>query len=225
MKAPLVFILTITLYCCTPAKEESRETLSNQDTSAIIQTFIYGLWSMDSGNSLLNEGFYFRNDGTVDFVSSEITGNWRLKGNDSLNIDYTYWYDMHNLIFKIDSLNEGRMVLSDTNGFHVFRKIPFGLNPEGNVAGGYSGYIDPGQSKEFPIELPPAKKIAVMMACPDSSVTFRLYDDQTREITSADVRNWTGIVIRGGKYKIVLTKPLKSKWNEEADYDIKVMVY
>ncbi len=222
---PLLFIIISTLLCCSPAKEESKEVSSVSDTTQIINTFICGLWSMDSGNTLNNQGFYFRNDGTVDFVSSEFSGNWKLIGTDSLKIEYNIWTDNHQYTIKIDSLSESRMVLSDSDGQTVYRKVPFGMNNEGNVIQGFSGYISPGQSKEYKVDLPPAKKIMLKMACPDSSVTFRLFDDREHEITSTSVHSWAGILIRTGKYKILLSKPLKSKMNEEADFDLKVMVF
>lgn len=223
---PLLFILTATLLCCSPVKEQDSKTPAvSSDTTEIINSFIYGLWSMDSGNTLVNNGFYFKNDGTVDFVASEATGNWILKGSDSLEIKYNSMDQSFNAAMRIDSLSDSRMVLSDSEGVHVYRKVPFGMNLEGMVIQGFSGYLGAGQSKEYTFEMPPVKKILLKMICPDSSVTFRLYDDRKNEVTSTEVRNWTGIVVRSGKYKLILTKPEKSKWKEDADFDIKVMVY
>jgi hypothetical protein len=226
LHAPIAFIYVAVLLSCSPAKKESEPVQEEirGDTATIISSFITGLWSKDSGNTLTNEGFNFRNDGTVDYVSSEMSGNWELR-KDSLKLSWTSWDMAGESIFHIDSLTESRMVLSDTGGSHIYRKVPFGMNQEGNVAQGFSGYIKPGESKEYSFDLPPAKKILVKMTSPDSSVMFRIFDNGNSEITSAPVRNWTGIVIRSGKYRLLLTKPEKSKWKEEADYDIKVVVY
>jgi hypothetical protein len=179
---------------------------------------------MDSGNTLSNEGFYFKPDGTVDFVSAGATGNWNLDSNNTLNILFSAFNEENRTIYKIDSLSESRMILTDAAGPHVFRKVPYGENNEGVVTQGFSGYVAAGESKEYEFDLPPAKRIALKMVCPDSSVTFRFFKDG-KELSSTGVRFWTGIIVQSGKYKLVLTKPVTGGMKEDSDFDLKVVVY
>jgi hypothetical protein len=224
--SPLLLFLTIAFYCCSPVKEESNDSAANDsDTTLMAKQWLYGLWSEDSGNILSNTGFYLSNDGTMQMASAEYDGEWKLVGLDSIKIKINGLNRDYESNYSIDSLSENRMVLRDSEQAHVFRKVPFGFNAEGKVIQGYTGYIAGGTTKDYYFEMPPAKKILLKMYCPDSSVTFRLYDDRNKEITSTGVRNWAGIVIRSGKYKITLDKPKDSKWKEESDYDVKVLVY
>jgi hypothetical protein len=223
---PLLFVLSITLYCCSPAKEENADRSSaDSDTTLLAKQWLYGLWSEDSGNTLSNSGFYIRNDGTIDMALDDASGSWELVGLDTIKIKFPGLNKVYESNMIIDSLSEDRMVLHDSDGIQVFRKVPFGINNEGQVIQGFSGYVSPGTNKDYFFEMPPAKKVMLKMYCPDSSVTFRLYDDREMEITSTGVRNWAGIVIRSGKYHIALTKPKDSKLKEEADFDLKVLVY
>ena len=112
--------------------------------------------------------------------------------------------------------------MHDQSDTIVFRKVPFGTSPQENVLSGFSGSIAPGQEKEYTVELPAVKKIGLKLSSGNGNVKFLLYDG-TKEIGSS-VMEWTGIVIRGGKYKIKLIFP-KSGKSESADYDLKVYTF
>jgi hypothetical protein len=214
------------IVCCTPEKKSAEESSSyNQnDTMELIRGFIYGLWSMDSGNSLNNEGFYFKTDGTVDFVGSDISGEWELKSKDSIKVSYSYFRSDFKLYYKIDSLNNNRMIIHDSDGTYLFRRVPFGINNEGNVLQGFAGSLSPGDEKEYMLNLPSTKKIALKLSSTDSTITFRLFDGGN-ELTSAPLHAWTGIIIRSGKYRAVVSKMKNSPIKGEGKFDLKVIVF
>src|SRR6187401_2551386 len=102
---PFLFLLNVIFVCCSGPKQEPKEPVKTYDDSIqAIHTFLYGLWSEDSGNVLANTGFFFRNDGTVDLIASEYTGKWKINGKDSLQIDFDTWSGTKISLFRIDSL-------------------------------------------------------------------------------------------------------------------------
>ena len=216
----------IGVICCTPDKKSEEVVSSNNpnDTMELIRGFIYGLWSMDSGNSLNNQGFYFKNDGTFDFVGSDQSGEWELNSNDTIKISYSTFRESYILHYKIDSLNTDKLIIHDSDGTYLFRKVPFGMNNEGNVLQGFAGSLASGEEKEYNVDLPATKKITLKLSSPDSTITFRLYDG-SNELTSAPLHAWTGIIIRSGKYRAVVSKPKNPKSIGDGDFDLKVIGY
>src|SRR3954464_7956220 len=111
---PLLFVLSITLYCCSPAKEENADRSSaDSDTTLMAKQWLYGLWSEDSGNILSNTGSYLSNDGTMQLTSAEYEGEWQLVGLDSIKIKINGYNRIYETDYSIDSLSENRMVLRD----------------------------------------------------------------------------------------------------------------
>lgn len=227
-KIPALFFLLIISFSCTNPKNEIPDERKyanrrqSDDISFISKQLICGLWSVDSGNILTNEGYYFTSDGTLGFIASEFTGSWELVGNDTLKIKYNNYVKDIEMPFKIDSLSESRLVMHDQSDTIVFRKVPFGMNPEENVLSGFSGSLSPGQEKVYTVELPSVKKIGLKLTSGNENVKFLLYDGE-KEIGSS-VMEWTSIIIRGGKYKIKLIFP-KSDTKDDADYDLKVYTF
>src|SRR5436190_24267864 len=116
MKWFLIF-LCIGFFSCSGIKKNDVENNSihnKTDTMEIIRQFISGLWSMDSGNILMNEGYYFKSDGTVDFVAAEASGQWQLISKDSIKIEYHSFDQNIMSVSKIDSLSNERMILNDS---------------------------------------------------------------------------------------------------------------
>jgi hypothetical protein len=224
-----ILIFTTLIYSCTERPKIPESVVEEKSDSAkIVEQFIYGLWSMDSGNTLYNEGFFFRPDGTVDLVGSETTGKWRFNGKDSIVLSFdsykanTAMNTTNDSFLKIDSITDSRMILSDESGTHLFRKVPFGMNNEGTVIQGFAGELSPGDKKEYSFDLPPAKKVSIKLKA-DSAILFRVFD-QKDELTSLPVREWTSIMIMGGKYKIEVQNSSSKKSGDEG-YDLKILVY
>lgn len=219
-----ILVFSTLLYSCTnEIKNESEIKGGNEnDTLEIVRTFVYGLWSLDSGNSLYNEGYYFKPDGTVDFVAAEVSGTWELSGSDSIKIEYSSFDEVYKEFLKIDSINDNRMILTNKEGSHLFRKVPFGMNSEGTVLQGFAGKAEPGQIKEYAFEVPSSKKIQLKLSTQDPEISMRVYDG-TNEITSSEVKSWTAIMIRSGKYFVRVSKTESGK--TPGEFDLKVISY
>ena len=209
---PFAFILLI--YSCSGDRKEpaslNESNVSVNDTTQIIQSFICGLWSLDSQNILNNEGYFFKPDGTVDFVASEYTGNWEVIGTDSISLKYAFFDSAYETGFHIDSLTESRMVLSDSDGVHLFRKVPFGVNTEETVISGFSGTLLPGITKEYSFTIASAKKLRIALNTNSENVRLRIFDDNS-ELSSIPVKDWQSIMVRSGNYKIVVDYVDKKK--------------
>jgi hypothetical protein len=219
---PFLFVLFI--YSCSgDAKRpagESETGVAVNDTTQMIQSFVCGLWSLDSQNILNNEGYFFKPDGTVDFVASEYQGNWEIVGTDSIKLKYSFFDSAYEQGFHIDSLSESRMVLSDTDGTHLFRKVPFGINAEETVISGYSGTLMPGLPKMYSFTIPSAKKLRIALSTTSENVKLKIYDSGG-ELTSTPVKDWQSIMVRSGEYKIVVDylEPANAKME---DFSVKV---
>lgn len=223
MKFSLILFCTILFACTSPVKEKSNdESLISGDTLKVVENFIYGLWSMDSGNTLFNEGYLFNSDGSVKFVASEREGTWNLCGKDSLKISYAYINESYDSYLKIDSITESRMILTDEEGTHLFRKVPFGMNNEGVVIQGFAGSLGTDDKKNYVIEIPPARKIYLKLKASDDTF-FKVYDNE-KEITATPLHEWTAIMIRGGKYRLEVFR-LAKKNSKAEDFDLKVIAF
>jgi hypothetical protein len=228
-----LFPLIFSVIACTSCSEFPKEKLpvqtntgQQEDTLSLIRNFLPGLWSLDTGNSLTNDGYLILPDGSLNVVASEVSGTWELHVKDTLKFifpgDFTKPYEE---TFKLDSLSVQRMVLHSENEKYIFRKIPYGKNPEGIVLSGYSGSIYPGTEKEYNFELPSAKEINITLNCENKSVVFRIYDNGV-EITPADLKKWQGILVHGGKYMLKIKFPgRESETSQSADYNVKVIAY
>jgi len=219
---PFLFLAFI-ISCSSGPKSPSQETDSKSsanDTIQITHSFVCGLWSLDSQNILNNEGFFFKPDGTVDLVASEYQGEWQIIGTDSLKINYSFFDTRYETGYHIDSLSESKMVLSDTNGVHLFRKVPFGVNTEENVISGFSGTILPGLNKEYTFSIPSAKKLRIALTTKSDNVRLRIYDERG-ELTSTPVKDWQSIMVRSGNYKMIVDYVDKKKADTE-EFSIKV---
>ena len=222
----ITFLFSLFLFSCSTGKKEP-ENISGEiksDTMEIIRGFIYGLWSMDSGNILINEGYYFQQDGKVDFIASDYSGTWELLSTDSLKIIFPSFNKLKSSSIKIDSLSEGRMVLSDHKGKMIFRKVPFGMNREGTVLQGFAGQIEAGSEREYSINILSAKKMELRLNSKNEGIKFNIYDGQA-PITSTPLRNWTAIMIRNGKYRVVVSNPKNNQSKEDGAFDLKVIGY
>ena len=219
---PLLFIIFI--YSCSgqtkePANENN-STVAVNDTTQMIRSFVCGLWSLDSQNILNNEGYFFKSDGTVDFVAAEASGNWEIVGTDSIKMKYASYDISTENGFHIDSLTESRMILSDSHGTYLFRKVPFGVNMEESVISGFSGTLLPGISKEYTFAIPSAKKLRIALNTKSDNVRFKVYDDR-EELTAVPLKDWQSIMVRSGNYKIVVDYVDKKKGTEE-EFSLKV---
>jgi hypothetical protein len=221
-----ILLVCIVLFSCMSKKNDTNNsgTDSKPDTMEMIRGFIYGLWSMDSGNYLTNEGYYFKPDGSVDFIAAEVSGEWQLIAKDSIKISYSSSDQQEMSTLKIDSINSDRMVLHDSDGASVFRKVPYGSNMEGIVLQGFSGTLEKGDSREYTFNVPSAKKIQLKIKSQNADVAFHIYDGKN-QITATPLHEWTAIMIRGGNYKAVVELPRYSRSNEEGKFDLKVIGY
>ena len=220
----LSLIVLFLLACGQPAVREAEHEPVRSDTLGIVLSFIYGLWSMDSGNTLYNEGFYFKPDGKVDFVASGHQGDWQLNAADTLQLVYpSFSYNKKSVdIFHIDSVSASRMVLSQGETSHVFRKVPFGINEEGILLKGYAGSIAGEESRFYDFDLPAARKVSVILNTTAPDISFRVFDE-FREKTSAPVKQYSAIMVRSGKYRIQVINNGNGK--EAEDFDMKIMSY
>ncbi len=222
----IVLIFGLILTSCFSGKKEAEipAQVNRADTMQIIRDFICGLWSMDSGNILMNEGYYFKPDGSVDFVAAEVTGEWKLITNDTIKISYAAFHRELSSVNRIDSLTIDRMVLRDSGGTRVFRKVPFGMNMEGTVLQGFAGTLDKGEEREYNFNIPSSKKIQLKLQSPNEELSFNVYDGNNL-ITSAPLREWTAIMIRGGMYRLVISNPKNGHSREEGKFDLKVISF
>lgn len=218
----VVFILSI--YACQIAPKTEAdlpEQNKNVNDSEFIQNFIFGLWSLDSNQSLTNVGFYFQPYGVIDFVGANQSGEWRLIDSDQLEINYQSNDQTIHTVYHLDSLSESQMILSDSNTTLVYRKVPFGIEEHENVLSGFHGSLESGQRKEYSFPLPSAKKIRVTLTSKDENIKMRVYDDK-KELTLLPLKDFQSIMVRSGKYKIVVTKDF-SKSKDFEDFDVKVL--
>lgn len=189
--------------------------------------FLAGLWSVDSENALSNEGFYIQPDGQLLLVASEARGQWKLLGRDTLRLLVDNWspkpqtYD-----FIIDSLDPQLMILRDSAGQRLYRKVPYGTNAEGTVLNGFMGTLDRQLSaKEYRFDLPSAKRIRVELNTAATRVSFRLFSGE-HELTAAAVKRWEGILVRSGQYRaVVALDPPELQTEEPVEFDLKVYGY
>jgi hypothetical protein len=227
-KFSIYFILAVPValffHSCSPTGNNPETKAGRQptDTLEMIRGFIYGLWSKDSENTLQNVGYYFRPDGTMDFVAAGVSGSWALPQRDTLQITYSDQNQQYNANYRIDTLSESRMLIRDGDGSYLFRKVPFGMNVEGLVLQGFSGSLFPGEEKEYAFDLPAAKKITLKLNTKSKDVVFRIFDNQ-EELTSMPLQEWTGILVRSGKYKATVTNTNKRKQEKQADFDLKII--
>jgi hypothetical protein len=221
-KFPIFFVILFStvFFSCSERKNEKAVNAKTapRNTTDIINSFVYGLWSHDTGNVLTNEGYYFKTDGSVDLVASDQSATWELSGTDSIKIEYSDSVRPHINTYRIDSLNENRMILSDETGNHLFRKVPFGSNETGTVMEGYNGELERSSEKRYSFTLPAAKKIQLILRSENPQMSFRVFDGKT-ELTGIPVRLWTAIMIRSGTYTLVLSTKDKSS----GQYDMRVM--
>jgi hypothetical protein len=226
MKWFLIFF-SIGYLSCSEVKtnDVDNNTVDNKtDTMEIIRQFIYGLWSMDSGNILMNEGYNFKSDGSVDFIAAEASGKWQLVSKDSIKIEY-HSFDQDIIpISKIDSLSNDRMVLNDSDRITVLRKVPYGENYQGNVIQGFAGTLEKGDERQYSFNVPSIKKIQLKLNSSNPDIFFNVFDDK-KKITDIPVREWTAILIKGGEYQIVVSLPKKSTSLIEGKFDLKVIAF
>ncbi|MBL0104291.1 MAG: hypothetical protein IPP51_11390 [Bacteroidetes bacterium] len=217
-------LLLAFIFSCTnnqkPLADENAVVDKKDDALSMMQNYLCGLWSYDSANILNNEGYFFKPDGTVDFVASEYTGEWKMLRTDSLIISYSFYSEHGEIEYKIKSMTADQMILADADGEYIFRKVPFGMNDQESVITGFHGTLSPEDSREYNFDLPSAKKIRITLRSDNPKMTMRIFD-QFKEVTSADVQAWQSIMVRSGKYKVVVSLP-KGAGKENEDFDLKV---
>lgn len=220
----ILFLLFI--YAChSEPKQETQDsqavTTVQQDTIQLVQNFMCGLWSLDSSQNLTNVGYYFMSDGTVNFVGADASGSWKVINENTISI--SYYSDRREIgqTYHLDSLSESQMILSDSAGTYVFRKVPFGLNQEESLINGFHGTLMPGQAKEYTFTIPSAKKLRIALKCNDANVKMRVFDSK-KELTSVALNDWQSIMVRSGNYKI-LVDYVDPKKAEMQDFDLKVL--
>lgn len=217
------FLLIAFFSCSHPQTETGTDSTTDlQDRNEIVRQFIYGLWSLDSGNLLTNEGFLFSADGRLDFIASEFSGTWELPSTDTMLIKWADYNEEKITTYRIDSLSDSRMFLSDGKKNLKLRRVPFGVNKTETVLNGFAGTLTSGETKDYDITLPSVKKIRIRLKSENVKIKFSMYDG-TKEIAS-NIQDWTGIVIRGGKYKVSVILP-HERISESVDFDLKVMSY
>ncbi len=223
-RLPACCFLLIAFFSCSHPQTEtiSDKTTDLQDTNEIVRQFIYGLWSLDSGNLLTNEGFLFGADGRLDFIASEFSGTWELTASDTMLIKWADYNTEKITTYKIDSLSDSRMILTDGKKNLLLRRVPFGVNQTETVLNGFAGTLTTGQTKDYEINLPSVKKIRIRLKSENVKVGFTMFDEE-KEIAT-NIQDWTGIVIRGGKYKVSVILP-REKISESVDFDLKVIAY
>lgn len=214
------------IYACqngTNKETATSEQNKNANETIFIQNIIFGLWSLDSNQSLTNVGFYFQPDGIIDFVGVDQRGEWKLNGSDQLEINYQSNKQPIHTVFHLDSLTESQMILTDSDKTFLYRKVPFGIEQHENVLNGFHGSIQSGQQKQYSFSLPSAKKIRITLISQDENIKMRVYDDE-RELTLLPLKDFQSIMVKSGKYKVVISKDF-SKNNEMEDFDVKVLAW
>ncbi|TAH43013.1 MAG: hypothetical protein EYC69_04090 [Bacteroidetes bacterium] len=228
LKSIILFtcFLTVEYSCTEPGNQNANESKDSiTDTTEIIRSYIFGLWSLSEGNMLNNDGYYFQPDGTVRLVASEYSGQWNLIGRDSLNTSFQFYSrDAEISMFKIDSLTVDRMVLSSAAGTEVYRKVPFGINPEGTVLQGFMGSLQPDEIKIYDLEIPGAKEINIILTSENANIVFRFYEKDI-QLTSVAVKSWKGILTHGGNYELRVMDTISSNQNSDRSYSIKVIAF
>ncbi|MBP6009236.1 MAG: hypothetical protein KBA16_06725 [Bacteroidia bacterium] len=216
------------LFSCQQPRQGSEQTeAATNDTTALMNNFLTGLWSVDSQNFLNNEGFYLQPDGRLSLVASEAQGEWRLMGRDTLYLNVHNWSpDPLEYFFILDSLDPQFMILRDTTGQTVYRKVPYGTNAEGIVLNGFMGTLDRQlNAKEYRFDLPSAKRIKLELKSAFAGISFRVFDGE-HELTAAPVKSWDAILIRSGQYRAVVAIDDPRRLSEDRiEFDLKVYGY
>lgn len=223
-KLILVFIFFFNA-CSPPADQQHSSSVELNDTTGLVRKFIFGLWSLDSGNTLCNAGYQFTPEGRVHVIASEYGGFWEITGKDSLKLTFQHYSPQATVLYlHLDSISTDRMVLTGEKGKLVFRKVPFGQDNEGKLINGFSGQIESGEEKEYIFQLPSAKMIEVRLQSKDTTLHFRVYEEQ-QELTAIAIRKWETILARAGKYKILVKQESTGTSNGMSDFDLKVLSY
>lgn len=222
----MILALGSIVSCTTNQKQQADdgpvEEKKSDSPLNMMQSYICGLWSYDSANILNNAGYFFRSDGTIDFVGADLSGVWSLDSLDTLKIVYINYSDTETVLYKVKKMTADEMVLADTSGEYTFKKVPFGMNETENILTGFHGTLNPDESRDYNFDLPSAKRIRIKIKSPDDKFTMKVFD-QFKEITSADVKQLQCIMVRSGKYKITVTNPAKK--GNAGDFDLKVFSY
>jgi hypothetical protein len=108
------------------------------------------------------------------------SGTWNLLSSDSLRIVYSNLNEEFKSLFKIDSIVDGRMTLTDEDGKYLLRKVPFGMNSEGTVMQGFAGNLEDTKEREYYFVIPPAKKIKLQLNSADSTIVFTVFERYER---------------------------------------------
>ncbi len=193
---------------------------SKDDELSLMRNYICGLWSYDSANILNNEGYYFKPDGTVDFVASEYTGDWKIVGTDSIMISYSFYSESGTIEYQIKSLTAENLTLADGDGEYIFRKVPFGMNDSEILLNGYHGSLKEGETREYTFDLPSAKKIRIALKTTNQNMTMKVFD-QFKELSATNLQQLQCIMVRSGKYKVIVSLPEKAG-ADLVDFDLKV---
>lgn len=221
----LIFSIHTLLSCNLKNNKEDAVQNLAVDSLEMIRNYMYGLWSVDNGNMLNNDGYYFQPDGKVRLVASEYDGEWSLIGKDSLKMSFQmYSAEAQIFKYKIDSLNVDRMVLSSKEGSTAFRKVPFGINPAKIVLQGFVGEVAPGILKTYELELPSAKDISIELESENPTITFRFFYGGD-EITTTALQKWRGIVTHGGKYRLEVRDTIKKQGSNSPSFSLRVFEY
>ncbi len=219
----LYFILLF--FGCTQKKSNPEQKIVVEvDPKTASHQFLYGLWSLDKDSLLNNEGYLFNSDGSFNLVASEMNGNWEFKGSDSLILTFnTMNRGSQTETFAVDTITIDKLIISKQDVKHNFRKVPFGKNAEGIVLSGFMGTLAPGIKKEYTFNLQSAKQIKLELVTQEPGIDFQFFDGE-HEITSVPVKSWEGIIIRGGSYRVLISRSRKGALSDEAaDFNLKVI--
>lgn len=208
-------------------RSSTSENKSDEYSGSQTNTLLPGLWSMDSSSILSNTGFFLQPDGRMEPVGYEASGNWSLKGNDTLELrSNSASSESISSAYKIVSISADRMILSGTDGEHLYRKVPFGLANQEEVLTGYIGTLSSKQPDRIhDAVLPSVKKIALRLVSADTTLRLELLQGE-RNFSPAPAIEWRGILVAGGKFELRLSSTQPKKLSETgSEYELKVLGY
>ncbi len=222
----LLYFLLLVSGCTQKKSNPEQKIVVDADPKTTSSQFLYGLWSLDKDSLLNNEGYLFNSDGSFNLVASELNGNWEFKGSDSLVLTFnTMTRGSQAEVYFVDTISVDKLIISKNDVRHYYRKVPFGKNSEGIVLSGFMGTIAPGIKKEYTFNLQSAKQIKLELVTQEPGIDFQFFDGD-HEITSVPVKSWEGIIIRGGTYRVLISRTSKGALSDEAsDFNLKVIGY
>ncbi len=218
-----ILLLWVLIGCSVPNHSEENNVTR---TSLRLEQVLPGVWSIDSAGQLTNTGFYFRDDGSVEFAGTDKSGRWLVIGDDQFCISLMNGStDTLTESFAVDSVTADRLAVKGREVAFLLRKVPYGEGIEQNVLSGFMGRLTRVVSeKNYTVSIPSSKKITIELKSQDPALAFELLSP-SGPMTLTPVRSWSSVVILGGEFSLKIKSSDPSRLTADgSEFDVKVFV-